>query len=135
LLLKTFAGPASNRTETYDLRLGRRCVTANRIQSKSHDREIIGANSRTSSCRCSRSRARFWSSAAAADVFSSDQTGASSINWAFFTQLPKPVGETGGGMANAIVGTFVLLAQAAVFGVPVGVLGGVFLSEYGGTAA
>jgi phosphate transport system permease protein len=59
--------------------------------------------------------------------------GFSSINWAFFTQLPKPVGEIGGGMANAIVGTFVLLAQAAVFGVPIGVLGGVFLSEYGGT--
>jgi phosphate transport system permease protein len=59
--------------------------------------------------------------------------GFSSINLAFFTQLPKPVGETGGGMGNAIVGTFVLLAQAAVFGVPVGVLGGVFLSEYGGT--
>ena len=39
--------------------------------------------------------------------------GFSSINWAFFTQLPKPVGETGGGMANAIVGTFILLAQAA----------------------
>jgi phosphate transport system permease protein len=59
--------------------------------------------------------------------------GFTSINWAFFTQLQKPVGETGGGMANAIVGTFVMLAQAAVIGVPVGVLGGVFLSEYGGT--
>jgi phosphate transport system permease protein len=59
--------------------------------------------------------------------------GFTSINWAFFTQLQKPVGEIGGGMANAIVGTFVLLAQAAVIGVPVGVLGGVFLSEYGGT--
>ena len=57
--------------------------------------------------------------------------GFGSINLAFFTQLPKPVGETGGGMANAIVGTFILLAQAAVFGVPIGVLGGVFLSEYG----
>ncbi len=57
--------------------------------------------------------------------------GFSSINWAFFTQLPKPVGETGGGMANAIVGTFILLGQAALLGVPVGVLGGVFLSEYG----
>ena len=57
--------------------------------------------------------------------------GFSSINWAFFTQLPKPVGETGGGMANAIVGTFILLGQAAVLGVPIGVLGGVFLSEYG----
>jgi phosphate transport system permease protein len=59
--------------------------------------------------------------------------GFSSINLTFFTQLPKPVGETGGGMANAIGGTFILLAQAAVIGVPVGVLGGVFLSEYGGT--
>jgi len=59
--------------------------------------------------------------------------GFTSIKWAFFTQLPKPVGEVGGGMGNAIVGTFVLLAQAAVIGVPVGVLGGVYLSEYGGT--
>jgi len=59
--------------------------------------------------------------------------GFSSINLAFFTQLPKPVGEAGGGMGNAIAGTFILLAQAAVIGVPVGVLGGVFLSEYGGT--
>jgi len=57
--------------------------------------------------------------------------GFNSINLAFFTQLPKPVGEAGGGMANAIVGTFILLGQAALFGVPVGVLGGVFLSEYG----
>ena len=59
--------------------------------------------------------------------------GFTSINIAFFTQLPKPEGEIGGGMGNAIVGTFVLLAQAAVIGVPVGVLGGVYLSEYGGT--
>ncbi|MFZ1074680.1 MAG: phosphate ABC transporter permease PstA [Verrucomicrobiia bacterium] len=59
--------------------------------------------------------------------------GFSSINLTFFTQLPKPVGEVGGGMANAIAGTFVLLGQAALFGVPVGVLGGVFLSEFGGT--
>jgi phosphate transport system permease protein len=57
--------------------------------------------------------------------------GFGSINWAFFTQLPKPVGETGGGMANAIMGTFILLGQAALLGVPIGVLGGVFLSEYG----
>jgi len=57
--------------------------------------------------------------------------GFSSINWEFFTQLPKAVGETGGGMGNAIVGTFILLGQAAIIGVPVGVLGGVFLSEYG----
>src|SRR4051794_16706979 len=57
--------------------------------------------------------------------------GFSSINWAFFTQLPKPVGEPGGGMANAIVGTFTLLGLAACVGVPAGVLGGVYLSEYG----
>ncbi|HKI70517.1 MAG TPA: hypothetical protein VKA67_13080, partial [Verrucomicrobiae bacterium] len=57
--------------------------------------------------------------------------GFSSINWAFFTQLPKPTGESGGGMANAIVGTLILLVEAALIGVPVGVLGGVYLSEYG----
>ncbi len=59
------------------------------------------------------------------------KSGIGSLNWAFFTQLPKPVGETGGGMANAIVGTFELLALAALIGVPIGVLGGIFLSEYG----
>jgi len=56
--------------------------------------------------------------------------GAGSVNWAFFTQLPKPVGEVGGGMANSIVGTFVLILLASLIGVPVGVLGGIFLSEY-----
>jgi phosphate transport system permease protein len=59
--------------------------------------------------------------------------GLSSLNFAFFTQLPKAVGDKGGGVANAIVGTFILLGQAAVFGVPIGVLGGIFLSEYGGS--
>jgi phosphate transport system permease protein len=57
--------------------------------------------------------------------------GASSVNWDFFTHLPKPVGETGGGMANAIVGSLELLAFAGVIGIPVGVLGGVYLAEYG----
>jgi phosphate transport system permease protein len=57
--------------------------------------------------------------------------GIGSVNWAFFTQLPRPVGEVGGGMANAIVGTLILLAIAAAIGVPVGVFGGVYLSEYG----
>lgn len=57
--------------------------------------------------------------------------GISSVNLAFFTQLPRAVGEMGGGMGNAILGTFILMGQAAVIGVPVGVLGGVFLSEYG----
>jgi phosphate transport system permease protein len=59
------------------------------------------------------------------------KSGLGSVNWAFFTQLPKPVGEPGGGMANAIVGTFELLGLAALMGVPVGVLGGIYLSEYG----
>jgi phosphate transport system permease protein len=59
------------------------------------------------------------------------KTGASSVNWAFFTNLPKPTGESGGGMANAIVGTFTLLVIASAIGVPTGVLGGIFLSEYG----
>ena len=57
--------------------------------------------------------------------------GASSVNWDFFTHLPKPVGEAGGGMANAIVGSLELLAFAGVIGIPVGVLGGVYLAEYG----
>ena len=53
------------------------------------------------------------------------------FNWDFFTKLPKPVGETGGGMANAIVGTFKLLSLASCVGLPVGFLGGVYLSEFG----
>jgi phosphate transport system permease protein len=59
------------------------------------------------------------------------QEGLGSINWAFFTKLPSPVGETGGGMANAIAGTFILIGLAALLGVPVGALGGVYLAEYG----
>src|SRR3989454_7460367 len=59
------------------------------------------------------------------------KSGIGAVNWDFFTKLPKPVGETGGGMANAIVGTFMLLGIASFIGVPVGVLGGVYLSEYG----
>jgi len=59
------------------------------------------------------------------------KSGIGAVNWDFFTKLPKPVGESGGGMANAIVGTFELLGLAAVIGVPTGVLGGMFLSEYG----
>jgi phosphate transport system permease protein len=61
------------------------------------------------------------------------KSGIGALNWAFFTQLPKPVGERGGGMGNAIVGTFELLGLAALLGVPVGVCGGIFLSEYGHT--
>src|SRR5207248_8997056 len=61
------------------------------------------------------------------------EKGASSVNWSFFTELPKPVGVIGGGMANAIVGSGELLALAALIGVPVGVFGGVYLAEYGST--
>jgi phosphate transport system permease protein len=59
--------------------------------------------------------------------------GASGLSWAFFTELPKPVGETGGGMANALVGTLELVGLAALFGVPPGVLSGIYLSEFGDT--
>ncbi len=57
--------------------------------------------------------------------------GAASLNLDFFTQIPKPPGETGGGMANAIVGSAVLLALASVIGVPIGIGGGIFLAEFG----
>ena len=57
--------------------------------------------------------------------------GMSGLNWAFFTQIPKPVGETGGGMANAIVGSILLLGVASMIGVPLGVGAGVYLAEYG----
>jgi phosphate transport system permease protein len=59
--------------------------------------------------------------------------GITSVNLDFFTQLPKPVGETGGGMANAVVGTLVLILLACALGLPVGIGTGVFLAEYGHT--
>jgi phosphate transport system permease protein len=58
--------------------------------------------------------------------------GGTSLSLNFFTQLPKPVGETGGGMANAIVGSLKLLLLAAVIGLPVGLMAGVYLAEFGG---
>jgi phosphate transport system permease protein len=57
--------------------------------------------------------------------------GVGSINWAFLTQTPKPVGEAGGGMANAIVGSAFILALASILGVPLGVGAGIYLAEYG----
>ncbi len=57
--------------------------------------------------------------------------GASSLNLAFFTQIPKPVGETGGGMANAILGSGIILLLASSIGVPIGIGGGIFLAEFG----
>jgi phosphate transport system permease protein len=57
--------------------------------------------------------------------------GAGSLNWAFFTQIQKPVGESGGGMANAIVGSMMILAIASCMGVPIGIGAGVYLAEFG----
>jgi len=57
--------------------------------------------------------------------------GIGGINLAFFTELPKPVGESGGGMANALVGTLKLVFLACAFGIPPGVLAGVYLAEFG----
>jgi len=57
--------------------------------------------------------------------------GASSLNLAFFTQIPKPVGVAGGGMANAIAGSAILLAVASALGVPIGIGGGIYLAEFG----
>jgi phosphate transport system permease protein len=57
--------------------------------------------------------------------------GIGSINWAFLTQTPKPVGEEGGGMANAIAGSALILAIASVMGVPLGIGAGIYLAEYG----
>jgi phosphate transport system permease protein len=57
--------------------------------------------------------------------------GAGSLNWAFLTQTPKPVGEPGGGMANALVGSVLILAIASLIGVPLGIGAGIYLAEYG----
>ena len=56
--------------------------------------------------------------------------GIGALNWAFLTQTPKPVGESGGGMANAIVGSGVILAIASVIGIPLGIGCGIYLAEY-----
>jgi len=58
--------------------------------------------------------------------------GGTSLSWDFFTKLPKPVGENGGGMANAIIGSLKLLLLAALMGLPVGLLAGVYLAEFSG---
>ena len=57
--------------------------------------------------------------------------GFSALNWAFFTQIPKPVGEVGGGMGNAILGSGIILAIASVIGIPVGIAAAVYLAEFG----
>lgn len=57
--------------------------------------------------------------------------GIGALNLDFFTQLPKPVGESGGGLANAIVGTLILVALGGVISLPIGIMGGIYLAEYG----
>jgi phosphate transport system permease protein len=57
--------------------------------------------------------------------------GASSLNLAFFTHIPAPVGESGGGMANSIVGSSIILALASLMGIPIGIAAGVYLAEFG----
>jgi phosphate transport system permease protein len=59
--------------------------------------------------------------------------GAGSVQWHFFTNVPKPVGETGGGMANAIIGTLMLVAVASMIGLPVGIGAGLYLAEHRAT--
>jgi len=59
--------------------------------------------------------------------------GVGSLDLAFFTQMPKPVGEIGGGMANAIVGTLILTSIGACFAIPIGIISGIYIVESGGT--
>src|SRR5437879_221053 len=57
--------------------------------------------------------------------------GISSLNWDFFAKLPEPVGEKGGGIANSIVGSMEIVGLAGLIGIPIGVLGAVYLAEFG----
>ena len=59
--------------------------------------------------------------------------GITALNLGFFTQMPKPVGEPGGGMANAIVGTLIVVGLGGLFAIPVGILSGIYAAEYAGT--
>jgi phosphate transport system permease protein len=59
--------------------------------------------------------------------------GVTSLNWDFFTKIPVPAGESGGGMENAIVGSAVILALASLIGIPLGIGAGIYLAEYAGS--
>ena len=59
------------------------------------------------------------------------EKGLSSLSWAFFTEMPAPVGETGGGMKHALMGTLMVVGIACAIGIPIGVLAGIYLSEFG----
>ncbi len=64
--------------------------------------------------------------------FYTAKSGITSLNLDFFTQLPKPIGEEGGGMANAIVGSIILIGLGSIVGIPIGILSGIYISEYSG---
>ncbi|WP_433543297.1 phosphate ABC transporter permease PstA [Neomoorella humiferrea] len=57
--------------------------------------------------------------------------GLTALNWDFFTQLPRPVGQPGGGLGNAIIGTIILVVAASFIGIPLGILSGIYLAEFG----
>ena len=59
--------------------------------------------------------------------------GISSLSWSFFTEMPKPVGETGGGMANAVMGSMMVVGIGALFAIPLGIVSGIYASEYAGS--
>ena len=66
-------------------------------------------------------------------LFFDVQQGIGSLDWAFFTETPQPVGDPGGGMANAIVGSITLIGLGALFAVPIGLMSGIYIVESGGT--
>src|SRR5438045_76741 len=66
-------------------------------------------------------------------LFYAIKEGFRSLNFAVFTSMPKPVGELGGGMANSIIGTLILIGLAGLFAVPIGCMCGIYLSEYPGS--
>ena len=59
--------------------------------------------------------------------------GISSLSWSFFTEMPKPVGETGGGMGNAVMGSMMVVGIGALFAIPIGIVSGIYASEYAGS--
>lgn len=59
--------------------------------------------------------------------------GISSLNWAFLTRMPAPVGEPGGGMLNSIIGSLIVSALGAMFAIPIGIMSGIYAAEYAGT--
>ena len=71
--------------------------------------------------------------AGARPVLRRQRRASRSLNLAFFTEMPRPVGETGGGMANAIVGSLIVTRLGALFAIPIGIMSGIYAAEYAGT--